>query len=217
MAASAHTRPSKFKASKDSDKPSTSLNKRQRTKGGCLTCRVRGKKCDEGRVDGSCEACRRLRIECLGYASNRPPWLKKDAVGEFRRTIKEFLMENAHRSQRHSPAQPLSSSASDSPPFLTFDRFRDGPLPSRKVTPISSHDLPESEEPNSPPASGEASIAAEPRSDDLPAPFRLGNDNWNLDYESDGDSEPDKFKLVPLPPHRDTEPSSRSSASPDPA
>lgn len=58
--------------------------KRLRSKEGCLTCRIRGKKCDQGKaseetVAGNppgCAACRRLRIECLGYARNRPEWLK---------------------------------------------------------------------------------------------------------------------------------------------
>lgn len=59
--------------------------KRLRSKEGCLTCRIRGKKCDQGKVleddaqHPGCAACRRLRIECLGYARNRPEWLKVGA------------------------------------------------------------------------------------------------------------------------------------------
>ncbi|KAF8605181.1 hypothetical protein BDV93DRAFT_439650 [Ceratobasidium sp. AG-I] len=47
-----------------------------RSKEGCLTCRIRRKKCDQGKHSDSCESCRRLHIECLGYSRNRPEWLK---------------------------------------------------------------------------------------------------------------------------------------------
>ncbi|KAG8678679.1 hypothetical protein FRC08_017585, partial [Ceratobasidium sp. 394] len=47
-----------------------------RSKEGCLTCRIRRKKCDQGKHEHSCESCRRLHIECLGYSRNRPEWLK---------------------------------------------------------------------------------------------------------------------------------------------
>ncbi|KAF8608431.1 hypothetical protein BDV93DRAFT_249462 [Ceratobasidium sp. AG-I] len=77
--------------------------KRLRSKEGCLTCRIRGKKCDQGKVTDEpvaggppgCAACRRLRIECLGYARNRPEWLKGPQVDEFKRTIKMFLAAHA--------------------------------------------------------------------------------------------------------------------------
>ncbi|QRV84280.1 Fungal Zn(2)-Cys(6) binuclear cluster domain [Ceratobasidium sp. AG-Ba] len=103
--------------------------KRLRSKEGCLTCRIRGKKCDQGKNDNEdaqtahpgCAACRRLRIECLGYARNRPEWLKGPQVDEFKRTIKMFLAENSPRVQR----TPRTSD-SGSLPFLTFDSLRNG-------------------------------------------------------------------------------------------
>ncbi|CAE6472179.1 unnamed protein product [Rhizoctonia solani] len=101
--------------------------KRLRSKEGCLTCRIRGKKCDQGKLSDEdaqhpgCAACRRLRIECLGYARNRPEWLKGPQVDEFKRTIKMFLAENSPRVQR----TPRTSD-SGSLPFLTFDSLRNG-------------------------------------------------------------------------------------------
>ncbi|QRW25333.1 Fungal Zn(2)-Cys(6) binuclear cluster domain [Rhizoctonia solani] len=94
-----------------------------------VTCqaRRRGKKCDQGKLTEDdaqhpgCAACRRLRIECLGYARNRPEWLKGPQVDEFKRTIKMFLAENSPRVQR----TPRTSD-SGSLPFLTFDNLRNG-------------------------------------------------------------------------------------------
>jgi len=103
--------------------------KRLRSKEGCLTCRIRGKKCDQGKITEEetqgtppgCAACRRLRIECLGYARNRPEWLKGPQVDEFKRTIKMFLAENSPRVQR----TPRTSDSGNLP-FLTFDSLRNG-------------------------------------------------------------------------------------------
>ncbi|KAF8754086.1 Fungal specific transcription factor domain [Rhizoctonia solani] len=69
--------------------------KRIRTKQGCLTCRIRRKKCDESReFGGGCETCSRLHIECLGYSNKRPEWLKGARVDEYKRQIKHFLADN---------------------------------------------------------------------------------------------------------------------------
>ncbi|KAF9516981.1 hypothetical protein BS47DRAFT_588399 [Hydnum rufescens UP504] len=46
-----------------------------RSRLGCLTCRIRRKKCNEPPNQTVCDACRRLRIECLGYAPRPPEWL----------------------------------------------------------------------------------------------------------------------------------------------
>ncbi|KAG8750284.1 hypothetical protein FRC12_012957 [Ceratobasidium sp. 428] len=77
-------------------------SKRVRTKGGCLTCRIRRKKCDESRDhNGGCETCARLHIECLGYSTKRPEWLKGTQVNDFKRLIKHFLADhNAKSSTR---------------------------------------------------------------------------------------------------------------------
>jgi hypothetical protein len=40
-------------------------------------CRIRRKKCDEKpNEDGHCETCVRLRLECLGFGTKRPEWLR---------------------------------------------------------------------------------------------------------------------------------------------
>lgn len=44
---------------------------------GCLTCRVRRKKCSGmPEAGGACESCQRLCIECLGYSAKRPSWMQ---------------------------------------------------------------------------------------------------------------------------------------------
>lgn len=90
-----------------------------RSKEGCLTCRIRRKKCDQGKHADSCESCRRLHIECLGYSRNRPEWLKGVKVEEFKRTIKRFLAENSPKSGLHARQDP-----SVPVPFLSFEGLR---------------------------------------------------------------------------------------------
>ena len=43
-----------------------------RSRTGCITCRIRKKKCDEQRP--SCLACRSRQLTCYGYAEPPPPW-----------------------------------------------------------------------------------------------------------------------------------------------
>jgi hypothetical protein len=44
-------------------------------------CRIRRKKCDEkSNEDGHCETCVRLRLECLGFGTKRPEWLRVGAI-----------------------------------------------------------------------------------------------------------------------------------------
>lgn len=45
---------------------------RERSKGGCWTCKLRKKKCDEGQP--SCASCLSLGIDCHGYGP-RPAWM----------------------------------------------------------------------------------------------------------------------------------------------
>jgi len=61
-------------------------------KGGCWTCRVRRKKCDEERENGSCKTCIRLGIECLGWGPKRPEWMRdKEKVVAYKVNIEEQL------------------------------------------------------------------------------------------------------------------------------
>ncbi|KAI0326960.1 hypothetical protein GY45DRAFT_1309636 [Cubamyces sp. BRFM 1775] len=61
-------------------------------KGGCWTCRVRRKKCDEEREGNSCKTCLRLHIDCLGWGPKRPDWMRdKEKVAAYKADIKEKL------------------------------------------------------------------------------------------------------------------------------
>ncbi|KIY69100.1 hypothetical protein CYLTODRAFT_421025 [Cylindrobasidium torrendii FP15055 ss-10] len=61
-------------------------------KGGCWTCRLRRKKCDEQREGDTCLTCKRLTIECLGWGAKRPDWMRdKQAVEAYKADIKAKL------------------------------------------------------------------------------------------------------------------------------
>ncbi|KAJ1307366.1 hypothetical protein OPQ81_001471 [Rhizoctonia solani] len=97
--------------------------KRIRTKGGCLTCRIRRKKCDESRdFEGGCETCARLHIECLGYSTKRPDWLKGARVDDYKRKIKHFLADHSARSSARSSQEP----------FLELHHLRNSSSPPRQ-------------------------------------------------------------------------------------
>ncbi|KAG1819427.1 hypothetical protein EV424DRAFT_1323421, partial [Suillus variegatus] len=56
------------------------------------TCRLRRKKCDEQREDNSCSTCKRLRIDCLGWETRRPEWMRdKKAVEDYKASIKSQI------------------------------------------------------------------------------------------------------------------------------
>ncbi|KAJ6507912.1 fungal-specific transcription factor domain-containing protein [Mycena vitilis] len=62
------------------------------SKGGCWTCRLRRKKCDENREGDSCHTCIRLTIQCLGWGPKRPEWMRdKQAVEAYKADIKAQL------------------------------------------------------------------------------------------------------------------------------
>ncbi|KAL1752401.1 fungal-specific transcription factor domain-containing protein [Schizophyllum commune] len=67
-----------------------------RAKSGCYTCRIRRKKCDEELdTDGACKTCSRLRLQCLGFGTKRPDYLRdNDKVNEMRDKIKLHLATN---------------------------------------------------------------------------------------------------------------------------
>ncbi|KIM40022.1 hypothetical protein M413DRAFT_446911 [Hebeloma cylindrosporum] len=77
-------------------------------KGGCWTCRVRRKKCDEQREGDSCKTCKRLMIKCLGWGPKRPDWMRdKKNVDAYKASIKAQLSKaGLIRGQpRHNPMQ----------------------------------------------------------------------------------------------------------------
>ncbi|PBK70212.1 hypothetical protein ARMSODRAFT_956285 [Armillaria solidipes] len=60
--------------------------------GGCWTCRLRRKKCDEQREGDSCRTCVLLTIECLGWGPKRPEWMRdKQAVEAYKANMKAKL------------------------------------------------------------------------------------------------------------------------------
>ncbi|KAG6862511.1 hypothetical protein C0995_000059 [Termitomyces sp. Mi166 len=62
------------------------------SKGGCWTCRLRRKKCDEQREGDSCKTCLRLTIKCLGWGPRRPEWMRdKQEVERYKADIKAQL------------------------------------------------------------------------------------------------------------------------------
>ncbi|KAI9061087.1 hypothetical protein FKP32DRAFT_1667804 [Trametes sanguinea] len=80
-------------------------------KGGCWTCRVRRKKCDEEREGNSCKTCLRLHIDCLGWGPKRPDWMRdKEKVAAYKADIKEKLSRMGLI--RGQPRQPWHLSAS---------------------------------------------------------------------------------------------------------
>lgn len=98
----------------------TTPSRRVRSKDGCLTCRIRRKKCDASRDhDNGCETCARLHIECLGYSTKRPEWLKGDHVNDFKRRIKHFLAD--HNAKSSSRVQEGA--------FLNLSDLREPPAP----------------------------------------------------------------------------------------
>ncbi|KAI0322117.1 fungal-specific transcription factor domain-containing protein [Amylostereum chailletii] len=104
-------------------------------KGGCWTCRLRRKKCDEQREEGgSCHTCRRLQLNCLGWGARRPDWMRdKDAVQRYKSEIKAHLLRlGLIRGQPRASFIPTASSSS-----LTPTRSR----PTSSSTSYARHDL----------------------------------------------------------------------------
>ncbi|KAF8558189.1 hypothetical protein OG21DRAFT_1589091 [Imleria badia] len=83
-------------------------------RGGCWTCRLRRKKCDEQREGDSCHTCRRLQIDCLGWGARRPDWMRdKRAVEAYKAEIKAKLTRaGLIRGQPRSSIIQATSSAS---------------------------------------------------------------------------------------------------------
>ncbi|QRV72484.1 Fungal Zn(2)-Cys(6) binuclear cluster domain [Ceratobasidium sp. AG-Ba] len=89
-----------------------------RDKSGCITCRVRQKKCNgiaPGETD--CGDCIRLNIHCLGVHHNRPDWLRNQ----------EALKETKYRIKHHLTEYPVPRGRGPAPerPFLSFQDLID--------------------------------------------------------------------------------------------
>ncbi|KAH8148933.1 uncharacterized protein LAJ45_06907 [Morchella importuna] len=90
-------------------KVSTKTHRRSRT--GCFTCRLRRKKCDEGKP--LCKACKHLGLSC---EYKRPVWWGNvDQRKRQKETIK-MLIKRTKLSEKVNQASPMSA---DSPPELS--------------------------------------------------------------------------------------------------
>ncbi|CAA7266981.1 unnamed protein product [Cyclocybe aegerita] len=91
------------------NQPTSALPRTQNSgKGGCWTCRVRRKKCDEQREGDSCKTCKRLTIKCLGWGPKRPDWMRdKKNVDAYKASIKAQLSSKGliRGQPRHNPIQ----------------------------------------------------------------------------------------------------------------
>ncbi|KLO14147.1 hypothetical protein SCHPADRAFT_795031, partial [Schizopora paradoxa] len=77
-------------------------------RGGCYTCRLRRKKCDEMSVDGSCLTCIRLRLQCLGFGPTWPEWMRdKITVDEVKKEMSIFMAKQGL--VRGGPSSSLST------------------------------------------------------------------------------------------------------------
>ncbi|KAG0706749.1 fungal-specific transcription factor domain-containing protein [Suillus ampliporus] len=110
-----------------------------RAKSGCYTCRIRRKKCDEQPgVDGSCQTCVRLRLQCLGFGAKRPEWLRaSDKVVDLREKIKNFLAAQG-MIKGHSGAGPRPSDQEPSILSLSADSTSPSTSPQTPTLSISS-------------------------------------------------------------------------------
>lgn len=94
-------------------------------RGGCWTCRLRRKKCDEQREGNSCHTCKRLRIDCLGWGTRRPEWMRdKKAVEDYKAGIKAQLTRaGLIRGQPKSSILQANSASPSSAPASSSSVF----------------------------------------------------------------------------------------------
>ncbi|KAH3954728.1 hypothetical protein HBI70_045920 [Parastagonospora nodorum] len=97
------------------------MHRRSRT--GCFTCRLRRKKCDEGK--SSCRACKHLGLKC---EYKRPMWWSNN---EQRRNQKEVIKNIIKRTKLNEKSAQGVTIGTNTPPSLchsmqTADTFSDG-------------------------------------------------------------------------------------------
>src|ERR1700709_1127884 len=105
-----------------------------RSTGGCWTCRVRRKKCDEAHP--ACLTCTSLHLPCDGYGP-KPAWMdrgvkEREIAKGLRNTVKQTLsLQRLRQSQQSTSKTPSDTHTPLSPvcPTSTYD--------------ISSEDVPD--------------------------------------------------------------------------
>ncbi|KAG0647218.1 Pestheic acid cluster transcriptional regulator 3 [Hyphodiscus hymeniophilus] len=106
-----------------------------RSKGGCWTCKLRKKKCDESRP--SCAACIDLGLDCHGYGP-KPSWMdggaaERDVLAQVRQKVK-LTASQKRKSKPYEPQQ-----AADNAPDQQGNRTAANPV---KSAYFSSSDQP---------------------------------------------------------------------------
>ncbi|KAI9814890.1 MAG: hypothetical protein M1832_005618 [Thelocarpon impressellum] len=91
-------------------KQSAKMHRRSRS--GCFTCRLRRKKCDEGKP--ACKACKHLGLKC---EYKRPMWWSNN---EQRRQQKEAIKTIIRRTKLSEKTAQMVSMGGDSPPELSY-------------------------------------------------------------------------------------------------
>ncbi|WWC59322.1 uncharacterized protein I303_101874 [Kwoniella dejecticola CBS 10117] len=93
------------------DTPSEQLSSSKRGKTGCITCRLRKKRCDEAKP--ICATCSRLGIECMGYGLKRPKWLKEnDNAKKAKQNIKQIVLQKRSSRNRQGSSADSEKNAS---------------------------------------------------------------------------------------------------------
>lgn len=113
----------------NSKQATTKMHRRSRT--GCFTCRLRRKKCDEGKP--GCRACKHLGLKC---EYKRPMWWSNN---EQRRQQKDIIKNIIKRTKLNEKTQQGMSLHTNTPPSLshsvpTSDTFSDGIARTRGVS-----------------------------------------------------------------------------------
>ena len=104
-----------------------------RSRTGCITCRIRKKKCDEQRPN--CLACRSRQLTCYGYAEPPPPWYTnkpnwKDVRISAEAKALKALAETRYRIRRKVGLEANDSNIRASPTSIFSDANQNAPLQS---------------------------------------------------------------------------------------
>lgn len=97
------------KSSSPAKPAATKMHRRSRS--GCFTCRLRRKKCDEGK--GQCKACKHLGLKC---EYKRPMWWSNN---EQRKQQKENIKNKIKRTKLSEKTTQMGSTGADTPPGLS--------------------------------------------------------------------------------------------------
>ncbi|KAI1974356.1 DNA-binding transcriptional regulator ume6 [Ophidiomyces ophidiicola] len=105
------------------------LHKRSRS--GCFTCRLRRKKCDEGKP--TCNACKNLKLKC---EYRRPMWWGNNDLRKNHKELIKEVIKNTKMSERGAPSNLRLGPCQYTPPALshtasTPEAFTDCPVETR--------------------------------------------------------------------------------------